>query len=301
MIVLRDIYDMPHGSIAAELGISEAAAKVRLHRARRRLRDLLVARPGGTDRRCRGLAEIVRLRTADCRQAAVLLPSVAAGEADVDERVAEHVATCLRCQAEVAAYRRILRHLRSLRQDEVETPPGAMAAVLDALAAVGADATPGGVRPGGAHGVRRGDHRGDGGGGGGRRPGVDEPAPAGVGGGGLRRTRDRCDRCDRCTGRGSGHGRGWPVEPVRASWTLLPALRGGTIRQRKRGLRSVTPSLSCAPVWMGVNYDRESPDCGRRTHSLSYRPRSAGTRDTLWGSRLWWRRGAWPPHPASSP
>ena len=42
VIVLRDIYDMPHGSIAAELGISEAAAKVRLHRARRRLRELLV-------------------------------------------------------------------------------------------------------------------------------------------------------------------------------------------------------------------------------------------------------------------
>ncbi|HET7523675.1 MAG TPA: RNA polymerase sigma factor [Acidimicrobiales bacterium] len=41
VIVLRDIYDLPHGSIASELGISEAAAKVRLHRARRRLREVL--------------------------------------------------------------------------------------------------------------------------------------------------------------------------------------------------------------------------------------------------------------------
>jgi RNA polymerase sigma-70 factor (ECF subfamily) len=41
VIVLRDIYDLPHGWIASELGISEAAAKVRLHRARRRLRELL--------------------------------------------------------------------------------------------------------------------------------------------------------------------------------------------------------------------------------------------------------------------
>ena len=41
VIVLRDIYDLPHGSIAAELGISEAAAKVRLHRARRRMKELL--------------------------------------------------------------------------------------------------------------------------------------------------------------------------------------------------------------------------------------------------------------------
>ena len=41
VVVLRDIYDLPHGAIATELGISEAAAKVRLHRARRRLRELL--------------------------------------------------------------------------------------------------------------------------------------------------------------------------------------------------------------------------------------------------------------------
>jgi RNA polymerase sigma-70 factor, ECF subfamily len=41
VIVLRDIYDLPHRSIADELGISEAAAKVRLHRARRRLREVL--------------------------------------------------------------------------------------------------------------------------------------------------------------------------------------------------------------------------------------------------------------------
>jgi len=45
VIVLRDIYDLPHGAIARELGITEAAAKVRLHRARRKLRELLVAAP----------------------------------------------------------------------------------------------------------------------------------------------------------------------------------------------------------------------------------------------------------------
>jgi RNA polymerase sigma-70 factor (ECF subfamily) len=49
VIVLRDIYDLPHGSIATELGISEAAAKVRLHRARRRLRDLLAAEAATED------------------------------------------------------------------------------------------------------------------------------------------------------------------------------------------------------------------------------------------------------------
>ena len=39
VVVLRDVYDLPHEAIAAELGISATAAKVRLHRARRRLRE----------------------------------------------------------------------------------------------------------------------------------------------------------------------------------------------------------------------------------------------------------------------
>ncbi|MCB1016400.1 MAG: RNA polymerase sigma factor [Acidimicrobiales bacterium] len=46
VVVLRDVYDLPHGAIAAELGISETAAKVRLHRARRRLREVLYPLPG---------------------------------------------------------------------------------------------------------------------------------------------------------------------------------------------------------------------------------------------------------------
>ena len=41
VIVLRDVYDLPHEAIATELGISEAAAKVRLHRARKKLRERL--------------------------------------------------------------------------------------------------------------------------------------------------------------------------------------------------------------------------------------------------------------------
>lgn len=41
VVVLRDVYDLPHEAIAAELGISVSAAKVRLHRARRQLREQL--------------------------------------------------------------------------------------------------------------------------------------------------------------------------------------------------------------------------------------------------------------------
>ncbi len=46
VVVLRDVYDLPHEAIAAELGISESAAKVRLHRARRQLRGELFPLPG---------------------------------------------------------------------------------------------------------------------------------------------------------------------------------------------------------------------------------------------------------------
>jgi RNA polymerase sigma-70 factor, ECF subfamily len=41
VVVLKDVYGLPHEAIAEELGISVAAAKVRLHRGRRRLRDAL--------------------------------------------------------------------------------------------------------------------------------------------------------------------------------------------------------------------------------------------------------------------
>jgi len=41
VVILRDVYDLPHEAIAEELGITEAAAKVRLHRARRKLREQL--------------------------------------------------------------------------------------------------------------------------------------------------------------------------------------------------------------------------------------------------------------------
>jgi RNA polymerase sigma-70 factor, ECF subfamily len=41
VVVLKDVYDLSHEDIAEELGITVSAAKVRLHRARRKLRDAL--------------------------------------------------------------------------------------------------------------------------------------------------------------------------------------------------------------------------------------------------------------------
>lgn len=49
VVVLRDLYDFNHAEIAEELGISESAAKVRLHRARRQLRTQVFPLPGEHD------------------------------------------------------------------------------------------------------------------------------------------------------------------------------------------------------------------------------------------------------------
>jgi DNA-directed RNA polymerase specialized sigma24 family protein len=40
-VLLKDVYGLSHEDIAAELDISVAAAKVRLHRGRRKLKDML--------------------------------------------------------------------------------------------------------------------------------------------------------------------------------------------------------------------------------------------------------------------
>jgi RNA polymerase sigma-70 factor, ECF subfamily len=46
LVVLKDVYGLSHDDIAEELGISVAAAKVRLHRARKKLRDRLFEEQG---------------------------------------------------------------------------------------------------------------------------------------------------------------------------------------------------------------------------------------------------------------
>jgi RNA polymerase sigma-70 factor, ECF subfamily len=51
IIVLKDVYGLSHEDIAEELGISVAAAKVRLHRGRKKLRDLLYEDQGGRQAR----------------------------------------------------------------------------------------------------------------------------------------------------------------------------------------------------------------------------------------------------------
>ncbi len=49
VVVLRDSYDMSHEDIAEQLGISVTAAKVRLHRARRRIHESVFADDGSLE------------------------------------------------------------------------------------------------------------------------------------------------------------------------------------------------------------------------------------------------------------
>jgi hypothetical protein len=81
----------------------------------------------------RALAEIVPLRTSACREAADAIVMVAAGEAGVEPLAGAHVATCLRCQAEVTAYRRVMAVMRAMQGDVLPLPTGGIGGALEAL------------------------------------------------------------------------------------------------------------------------------------------------------------------------
>ena len=88
VVVLRDVYDLPHEAIARELGISQTAAKVRLHRARRRLREQLFSPAGtpGMARRSRQRAGIGASPAHEDR--AVALIGASAGDKESSDRAA---------------------------------------------------------------------------------------------------------------------------------------------------------------------------------------------------------------------
>jgi anti-sigma factor RsiW len=66
-----------------------------------------------------------------------LLAGAVDGSTVLDPAAAHHVGACLRCQAELANYRRLLRSLRALRDDPVAAPadlPQLVASRLDGSA-----------------------------------------------------------------------------------------------------------------------------------------------------------------------
>jgi hypothetical protein len=54
-----------------------------------------------------------------------------------DRRARKHVETCLRCQAEVVQYRKLLKALHALREDMVATPHGLVGSIFVRLEEAG--------------------------------------------------------------------------------------------------------------------------------------------------------------------
>ena len=72
-----------------------------------------------------------------CDQVADALPGIVDGDDVADLDVQRHVAACLRCQAELVQYRRLLRTLHQLRTEVLEPAPGLVPEVLAAIEAAG--------------------------------------------------------------------------------------------------------------------------------------------------------------------
>ncbi len=69
-----------------------------------------------------------------CSDASRWLPAMVDGGTPVPPEVAAHTRTCLRCQAELARYRHLLRSLHALRAERIGPAPGALRDTLDAVA-----------------------------------------------------------------------------------------------------------------------------------------------------------------------
>ncbi|MBK5286836.1 MAG: hypothetical protein JJE46_00060 [Acidimicrobiia bacterium] len=68
---------------------------------------------------------------------AELIPGLVDGTVHLDERTRRFIESDLRCQAELARYRKLLRGLGALRSTYLEPAPGSLAQTLNALAVEG--------------------------------------------------------------------------------------------------------------------------------------------------------------------
>lgn len=78
-----------------------------------------------------------------CEHIAPQLAGVVDGSLRLDRSDRRHLEQCLRCQAELARYRKVLRAVQSLRSEQSALPPGLLG---DVLAHLGDAAEQGAVR-----------------------------------------------------------------------------------------------------------------------------------------------------------
>ncbi len=68
-----------------------------------------------------------------CDQVAEQLSSAAEGSVLLDGAARRHVEHCLRCQAELVQYRKLLRALHAMRTEVLQPAPGLLPEILAAL------------------------------------------------------------------------------------------------------------------------------------------------------------------------
>lgn len=86
------------------------------------------------------LSDLLRDRTGapvTCDDLADVLPGVVDGSAEADRAQRRHVEQCLRCQAELAQHRKLLRAMRSLRTATDDAPPGLLVEILEQVGEAG--------------------------------------------------------------------------------------------------------------------------------------------------------------------
>jgi hypothetical protein len=72
-----------------------------------------------------------------CEDVAPALGDAAAGAVPFDAATRLHIEHCLRCQAEVVQYRRVLRGLRAMRTQVLEPAPGLLPGILAGIEEAG--------------------------------------------------------------------------------------------------------------------------------------------------------------------
>jgi hypothetical protein len=72
-----------------------------------------------------------------CEQLADVLSDAAAGALALDPASRRHVDQCLRCQAEIVQYRKLLRSLRAMRMQVLEPAPGLLPEILATIESAG--------------------------------------------------------------------------------------------------------------------------------------------------------------------
>jgi hypothetical protein len=75
--------------------------------------------------------------TVQCEELSGALAATADGDAGLTRAERRHVERCLRCQAEVVQYRKLLRAMRTLRTDVLEPAPGLLADILATIEEAG--------------------------------------------------------------------------------------------------------------------------------------------------------------------